>query len=134
MSESHPRNPSTTTPARAGARPRPNPTQMLLTAANVPPSKTCGNRQRRPDYPGSRRRFPGPPGFGGFRPCHREDASTAFSLWAHRSTIAFFDAVGRKLPPAWRMRPSAATAMAAAYKEASGLANKVERALLLRVA
>ena len=36
-----------------------------------------------------------------------EDASTAFSLWAHRSTIAFFDAVGRELP-AWRLRPSAA--------------------------
>ena len=51
-----------------------------------------------------------------------EDASTAFSLWAHRSTIAFFDAVGRELPAGLaEATVSGTTAMAAAYKEASGL-------------
>ena len=51
-----------------------------------------------------------------------EDATTAFSLWAHRSTIAFFDAVGRELPEGLaNATVSGTTAMAAAYKEASGL-------------
>ena len=52
-----------------------------------------------------------------------ECASTAFSLWAHRSTIAFFDAVGRELPAGLAEGTvSGTTAMAAAYKENSGLA------------
>lgn len=61
-----------------------------------------------------------------------EDASTAFSLWAHRSTIAFFDAVGRELPEGLAdATVSGTTAMAAAYKEASGLAPiKVEGTLV----
>ena len=61
-----------------------------------------------------------------------EDASTAFSLWAHRSTIAFFDAVGRELPAGLAdATVSGTTAMAAAYKEASGLAPiKVEGTLV----
>ena len=61
-----------------------------------------------------------------------EDATTAFSLWAHRSTIAFFDAVGRELPEGLaNATVSGTTAMAAAYKEASGLAPiKVEGTLV----
>ena len=61
-----------------------------------------------------------------------EDASTAFSLWSHRSTIAFFDAVGRELPAGLAdATVSGTTAMAAAYKEASGLAPiKVEGTLV----
>ena len=52
-----------------------------------------------------------------------QDASTGFSLWAHRSTIAFFDAVNRELPEGLaEATTSGTTAMAAAYKEASGLA------------
>lgn len=52
-----------------------------------------------------------------------ECASTAFSLWAHRSTIAFFDAVGRPLPEGLAEgNVTGTTAMAAAYKDASGLA------------
>ena len=48
-----------------------------------------------------------------------QDATTGFSLWAHRSTIAFFDAVPEGLAEA---TTSGTSAMAAAYKEASGLA------------
>ena len=52
-----------------------------------------------------------------------QDASTGFSLWAHRSTIAFFDAVNRELPEGLAEATTSGTsAMAAAYKEASGLA------------
>ena len=52
-----------------------------------------------------------------------QDATTGFSLWAHRSTIAFFDAVNRELPEGLaEATTSGTTAMAAAYKEASGLA------------
>lgn len=52
-----------------------------------------------------------------------QDATTGFSLWAHRSTIAFFDAVNRELPEGLAEATTSGTsAMAAAYKEASGLA------------
>ncbi len=51
-----------------------------------------------------------------------QDASTGFSLWAHRSTIAFFDAVNRELPEGLaEATTSGTTAMAAAYKEAAGI-------------
>ena len=51
-----------------------------------------------------------------------QDASTGFSLWAHRSTIAFFDAVNRDLPEGLaEATTSGTTAMAAAYKEAAGI-------------
>lgn len=51
-----------------------------------------------------------------------ECASTAFSLWAHRSTIAFFDAVDRELPECMATgEVSGTTAMAAAFKDASGV-------------
>lgn len=49
-------------------------------------------------------------------------ASTGFSLWAHRSTITFFDAVGRELPDGLASGTvSGTTAMAAAFKEAAGI-------------
>lgn len=48
--------------------------------------------------------------------------STAFSLWAHRSVIAFFDAVDRPLPEGLSTaRVSGTTAMAAAFKDAAGI-------------
>ena len=51
-----------------------------------------------------------------------QDATTGFSLWAHRSTIAFFDAVNRELPEGLaEATTSGTTAMAAAYKEAAGI-------------
>lgn len=51
-----------------------------------------------------------------------EDASTAFSLWAHRSTIAFFNATTGDVPAGLRDGSvSGTTAMAAAFKEASGI-------------
>ncbi len=51
-----------------------------------------------------------------------ECASTAFSLWAHRSTVAFFDAVGRELPEGLASgEVTGATAMAGAFKDASGV-------------
>lgn len=51
-----------------------------------------------------------------------EDASTAFSLWAHRSTIAFFNATTGDVPEGLRDGSvSGTTAMAAAFKEASGI-------------
>lgn len=51
-----------------------------------------------------------------------ECTATAFSLWAHRSVIAFFDAVGRDLPEGiTTAQRTASTAMAAAFKNASGV-------------
>ena len=51
-----------------------------------------------------------------------ECAATAFSLWAHRSTIAFFDAVGRELPAGLASgEVTGSTAMAAAFKDSSGV-------------
>ena len=51
-----------------------------------------------------------------------ECTATAFSLWAHRSTIAFFDAVGRELPEGLAAGElTASTAMAPAFKDASGV-------------
>lgn len=51
-----------------------------------------------------------------------ECTATAFSLWAHRSVIAFFDAVGRDLPEGVATaQRTASTAMAAAFKNASGV-------------
>lgn len=51
-----------------------------------------------------------------------ECTSTAFSLWAHRSTIAFFDAVGKELPQGLvTAETTGTTAMAAAFKDASGV-------------
>ncbi|WP_235503705.1 acyl-CoA dehydrogenase family protein [Curtobacterium sp. S6] len=51
-----------------------------------------------------------------------ECMSTAFSLWAHRSTIAFFDAVGRPLPEGLADGSvTGSTAMAAAFKDAAGV-------------
>lgn len=51
-----------------------------------------------------------------------ECMSTAFSLWAHRSTIAFFDAVGRPLPEGLDDGSvTGSTAMAAAFKDAAGV-------------
>ncbi|WP_245826078.1 acyl-CoA dehydrogenase family protein [Kocuria massiliensis] len=53
-----------------------------------------------------------------------ECMSTAFSLWAHRSTITFFDAVGRSLPDGLADGSvSGSTAMAAAFKDAAGVGN-----------
>ena len=44
-----------------------------------------------------------------------QDATTGFSLWAHRSTIAFFDAVNRELPEGLAEATTSGTsAMAAA--------------------
>lgn len=51
-----------------------------------------------------------------------EDAATAFSLWAHRSTIAFFNATTGEVPAGLASgEVSGTTAMAAAFKESSGL-------------
>lgn len=51
-----------------------------------------------------------------------ECASTAFSLWAHRCTIAFFDAVDRKPPEGLETGDvTGTTAMAQAFKDASGV-------------
>lgn len=51
-----------------------------------------------------------------------EDASTAFSLWAHRSTVAFFKATTGEIPVGLVSgEVSGTTAMAAAFKEASGI-------------
>lgn len=48
--------------------------------------------------------------------------ATAFSLWAHRSTIAFFDAVDRELPDGLEDGTvTGSTAMAAAFKAAAGV-------------
>lgn len=67
-----------------------------------------------------------------------EDTATAFSLWAHRATIAFFDAVGRQLPEGMETgETTGSTAMAAAFKHASGVgelgvqAKQTEGGLLL---
>ena len=49
-------------------------------------------------------------------------ASTAFSLWAHRSTIAFFDALDLPLPDGLATgETTGTTAMAAAFKDSSGV-------------
>lgn len=48
--------------------------------------------------------------------------ATAFSLWVHRSTVLFFDAVGRDLPDGLAEGTvSGTTSMAPAFKTASGV-------------
>ncbi len=55
--------------------------------------------------------------------------ATAFSLWAHRACITFFDTVGKDLPEGLTQASiSGSTAMAQAFKDASGLGSIQVRA------
>ena len=92
---------------------------------SVPPSRTCARSRRTVCLPWAATGDSLLPQVSvAFDLATAGCAPPAFSLWAHRSTIAFFDAVGRELPEglAGGHDVSGTSAMAAAYKEASGLA------------